>query len=150
MPEDVLIVGTIFGTAGWMVWTISNNIRRAKTAREVADLHSRLLDKFAASQELLAYVESGAGRQFLESAGSSTTNPAARILNAIQVGTVLTLVGIALLLVRSVQYDPDLTQFLIVCGAVALAVGVGFLLSALISFGLCKNWGLLNPAELRK
>lgn len=150
MNDDVVIVPTIFGVFGWIVWTISTNIRRSKTAREIADLHAKLLDKFAASQELQNYIESDAGRRFLESASTGYANPSGRILNAVQAGTILSLVGLAGLLVRATLQDTDLRQFLIVAGSIVLAIGIGFLVSALISYGLCKSWGLLNRIEARK
>ena len=150
MHDDIFIVPTIFFTFGWVVWTIATNIRRSKTARAVADLHSRVLDKCAATQDLLAYLESDSGRKFLESAGTDTANPSNRILNALQAGFILALVGGAFLTVRTAPIDPDAQQVLLVLGAVALAIGIGFLLSAAMSYLLCKNWGLLNPAQVRK
>ncbi|MBV8833163.1 MAG: hypothetical protein JO108_28530 [Acidobacteriaceae bacterium] len=150
MHDDIFIVPTIFFTFGFIVWTIATNIRRSKAARAVADLHTRVLDKCAASQDLLSYLESDAGRQFLESAGTETTNPSGRILNAVQAGFILSLVGGAFLAVRAAPIDPDASQILLVLGSVALAIGVGFLLSAATSYVLCKNWGLLNPMQARK
>jgi hypothetical protein len=150
MQTEFVVVPTIFGTFGWVVYTISTNIRRGHTARAVADLHAKLLDKCAASQDLLAYMESDAGRRFLQSAGSEAAQPWSRILNAMQAGFVLALVGVAELVVRSLEQNSDTSEFLLVTGAVALAIGVGFLISAVTSFVLSKSWGLLAPAQLPK
>jgi hypothetical protein len=150
MHSDVPIVATIFGTFGWVVYTISTNIRRAHASRAVADLHSKLLDKCAASQDLVAYLESGSGQKFLESAGTEGSQPWLRILSAMQAGVVLTLVGIAELIVRNVEQNSDTAEFLLISGAIALAIGVGFLISAATSFALSKSWGLLTASQLRK
>jgi hypothetical protein len=150
MQSDVIIAPALFATFGWVVYTISTNIRRAQTARAVSDLHTKLLEKCAASQDLIAYLESASGRKFLESAGIESTQPAARILNAMQAGFVLALVGAAELIVRGIEYTPDTEQFLLITGAIALAVGIGFLISALTSFILSKSWGLLRPSEYLK
>lgn len=150
MNSDVPIVATIFGTFGWVVYTISTNIRKAHASRAVADLHSKLLDKCAASQDLVAYLESGSGQKFLESAGAEGSQPWSRILNAIQAGFVLSLVGVAELIVRSFEQNTDTGEFLLITGAVALAIGVGFLISAATSFALSKSWGLLTPSQVRK
>jgi hypothetical protein len=150
MGIDVLIPITIFGVFGWIVWTIATNIRRSKATRVVAELHTKLLDKCAASQELLGYLESEAGRRFLESASTSETNPASRILNALQGGAIILLVGVALLIVRSNVGHNDFQQFLLVSGAIAVAIGLGFLISAVASYLLCKSWGILTPAQMRR
>jgi hypothetical protein len=150
MQSDVPIVATIFGTFGWVVYTISTNIRRAHAARGVADLHAKLLDKCAASQDLVTYLESSSGRRFLESAGAEGTQPWSRILNAMQAGFILSLVGIAELIVRTLEPNADTDQFLLVSGAVALAIGLGFLISAATSFMLSRSWGLLTPSQLPK
>lgn len=150
MSSDVPIVATIFGTFGWVVYTISTNIRKAHASRAVADLHSKLLDKCAASQDLVTYLESGSGRKFLESAGTEGSQPWSRILSAMQAGFVLSLVGIAELIVRSLEQNADTSEFLLISGAIALAIGVGFLISAAMSFALSKSWGLLTPSQLPK
>ena len=148
MHDDVPIVMTIFGVFGWIVWTIATNIRRSKATRAVAELHAKLLDKCAASQELLGYLESEAGRRFLESASISGTNPASRILNALQGGITLSLVGVALLTIRF--YVGNAEQFFLTAGAIAVAVGLGFLISAGGSYFLCKSWGIRTPAQMRR
>jgi hypothetical protein len=154
MDDGFLVPLVIFATGGWMCWTISTNIRRSHAARAVAQLHSKLLDKCAASQDLMAYLESETGRKFLESAGTESANPAGRILNAIQAGAIALFVGIAELIVRMTMdviiRNSDEDHFLLVSGAIALAIGIGFLISAATSFALTKSWGLLNPSPLRK
>ena len=150
MSNDVPIVATIFGTFGWVVYTISTNIRKAHAARAVADLNSKLLDKCAASQDLVAYLESGPGQKFLDAAAVEGSQPWSRILGAMQAGFVLSLVGIAELIVRNSEQNPDTSDFLLISGAIALAIGMGFLVSAGTSFALSKSWGLLAPAQARK
>lgn len=147
MNSDVPIVMSIFATFGWIAYTISTNIRRAHTARNVAQLHARLLDKCATSQDVVAYLESTSGRKFLESAAVEGSHPLPRILGAMQWGFILALVGIAALIVRTWESSSDAADFLLVFGAIVLAIGSGFLLSAVVSFALSKSWGLLNPAK---
>ena len=150
LHDDVPIVATIFGTFGWVVYTISTNIRKAHAARAVADLNAKLLDKCASNQDLAIYLDSRPGQKFFDSAGFEGSQPWSRILGAMQAGFVLGLVGAAELIVRSSEQDPDTAEFLLISGAIALAIGLGFLLSAAASFGLSKSWGLLLPAQERK
>jgi hypothetical protein len=148
--HDVLIVAAIFGTLGWIVYTISTNIRRSKASRMQAEVHSKLLDRFSASQELLAYLQSPAGRKFLESETREGSQPWSRVLSAIQAGCVLSLVGAAELIVRTLERNGDLAEFLLITGAIALAIGLGFLVSAAAAFLLSKSYGLLTPSESLK
>jgi len=145
MPE--VVVAIIFGVFGWGVWVITTNIRRSKAARAVADLHAKLLDRCSSNNELLMYLESESGRRFLESASTSGATPFTRILNAVQAGAVLLLFGIGMVIVRLALEDTDARNVLVVLGAAALSIGAGFLVSAAISYALCKSWGILKPGE---
>jgi hypothetical protein len=145
MPE--VVVAIIFGVFGWIVWVITTNIRRSKTARAVADLHAKLLDRCSNNNELLMYLESESGRRYLESATTGGSTPFTRILNAVQAGAVLLLFGIAMVVVRLALEDTDARNVLVVLGAAALSIGAGFLISAAISYTLCKSWGILKPGE---
>jgi hypothetical protein len=147
MQPEVVIVPVIFGVFGWMVWTITTNIRQAKTARIVAELHGKVLDKCSANQELMSYVQSDAGRRFLESAATSQANPTARILNAVQAGTILSLVGGAFITVSNLHHEIEAREAFVTSGYLVLALGLGFLVSAAISYFLCKSWGLLTQVE---
>jgi hypothetical protein len=149
MQPEIIVVPTVFGVFGWTVWTITTNIRRAKTARIVADLHGKFLEKCSVSQDLMGYVQSDAGRRFLESAANEQTNPAARILNAIQAGTILSLLGGALIIVSNLHHEVEAQEILVTLGYLVLALGLGFLVSAAISYGLCRSWGLLQQADAK-
>jgi hypothetical protein len=143
--QEVLTVAIVFGMVSWVTWVIANAIRRGQTARTVANLHSKLLDKCTSNQELLSYLESQSGRRFLESTTTSEANPSGRILNAIQAGAITALAGGAMLIVRTEQrMDWDGREFLLICGAVLLAIGVGYLVSAAMSYVLCRSWGLFR------
>ena len=151
MQTEMVAIPVVFGVLGftlsWVVWVVATNIRRSKTASAVANLHSKLLDRCTASNDLLMYLESESGRRFLESATSETANPFPRILNAIQAGAILVLFGIAVVLVRLAFDETGARQAFLLLGSAALAIGAGFLISAGISYTLCKSWGLLKRPE---
>jgi hypothetical protein len=151
MGSEVPIVMTIFGSFGWTVWTISNSIRRSKATRVVAELHAKLLDRCAGSQDLVTYMESDTGKRFLESVTTGQASPSTRILNAIQSGAILGVIGAAILIVmKSTNQDYDVVQVFTLLGSIILATGLGFLISAGISYILCRSWGLLKPADDRR
>jgi hypothetical protein len=149
MQPEFVVVPTIFGVFGFIVWTITTNIRRAKVAHVVADMHGKVLEKCSANQELMGYVQSEAGRRFLESAADSQANPTSRILNAVQAGTILSLLGGASIIVSNLHRDADVREFFVTLGWLILALGLGFLVSAGVSYGLCRSWGLMNRAEAK-
>lgn len=142
-----LIPITLFLVIGWISTATVTNVRRAKVARAVAELHAQVLNKCSSSQDLIMYLESPSGRQFMQAATIDTANPFQRILSAYQAGIITLLVGIAALLVRRAGFEPDPDRFFLIMGALAIAVGTGFLISAASSYVLCKNWGLLKAAE---
>jgi hypothetical protein len=147
MPDSVaiaIIICTIACVFGWSIWVIAVNIRRSRWGKQVAELHSKLLDRFAGSQDLIAFLEGDAGRKYFESLAFDLKDSFSRILNGIQLGIALASLGLSLLLVRSAQDDPLTRKILLLVGTPATALGIGFLVSAAISHYLSKAWGLLN------
>jgi hypothetical protein len=118
------------------------NRRRSNVVKAQTEMQTRLLEKFGSSQEMLQYLQSDAGRKFLESATIEQTTPYGRILGSASVGVILSMLGLALLLVRG-QVAGGEAGF-IVTGTLFLALGVGFLLSAAVAYALSKAWGLIN------
>jgi len=129
----------------WVVRTILENRRWNKSFKVHEDVHTKLIDKFASGQELTAYMESDAGRRLLEWTPPSIEGrmpfAAGRILWSLQAGLILALAGVGLLSVR--HYVPDAAQPLLVFGMLGLTIGMGFCLSAIVSYGISKHLGLL-------
>jgi hypothetical protein len=130
----------------WVVRTILENRRWNKSFKVHEDVHTKLIDKFASGQELTAYMESDAGRRLLEWTPPSIEGrmpfAAGRILWSMQAGLILGLAGVGLLSVR--RYVPDGAQPLLVFGMLGLTIGLGFCLSAVLSYGISKHLGLLG------
>lgn len=149
MQPEIVVVPTIFGAIGFIVWTITTNIRRSKVASVVADLHGKVLERCSANQELMGYVQSDAGRRFLESAADGQANPTSRVLNAVQAGVILSLLGGASIVVSNFHQEVDAREFFVTLGWLVMSVGLGFLISAFVSYALCKSWGLLNRGDVK-
>ena len=97
----IVVVTTVFTCFGWVSWAGTTNWRRIKVARSQADIQSKLLDKFGGSKELLDYLQTDAGKQFLQSEPPEVpSSPHWRILRAMQAGIILTLFGVALMFGR--------------------------------------------------
>jgi hypothetical protein len=103
----------------------------------------RLFEKFGTSQELLAYLQSEAGRRFMDSATIEHARPLGRILGSIQTGLTLLLTGLGLLFLHG-RLSQSWSDDTLVFGVLAVALGIGFLLSAGVSYWLSKSWGLFD------
>jgi hypothetical protein len=68
-------------------------------------------------------------------------NAVARILTPLQIGFVLSLLGVGLLLIRHASPDTDVPM--LVLGMLALMPGIGFILSAGATWVLAHRLGLL-------
>jgi hypothetical protein len=63
---------------------------------------------------------------------------------SVQVGVVVAVVGLGMLLVTG-RVIPEVSEGLWLIGVLALALGLGFVLSAAVSYGLSRRLGLLEP-----
>jgi hypothetical protein len=144
MDKGVVVVFMIPGMFGWIAWVIFSTIRRYAIAKLQAGVQTKLLEKVGSGQELLAYAQTEAGRELLESLKVERISPHGRIIGALQTGIILIFFGAALLLLRNhVSFDGE--GFL-VFGTLICALGVGFAASAITSYYLSKSFGLLNGA----
>ena len=127
--------------------------RWARVSRVNAEVHNKILDRFGSNEELLAYVDSPAGRRFLEatpiaptsSSSGTVSAPYARILLSVQVGVLLVALGIGFLLVSGRAID-EVQPLLSSLAALSFCLGVGSIVSAGASFLLSRKLGLLNEA----
>ena len=143
----------VLGGFGWFVRTLVDYRRWHRLSRVQAETHTKLLDRFTANDELLAYVQSPAGSKFLQSApitldsGVGTralSAPFGRILLSAQAGVVLAAAGLGLYYVSG-RVDQEMVQPLYTLGIFSLFVGIGFIASAALSFVLSKRLGLFDP-----
>jgi hypothetical protein len=129
----------------YLVKNISANRRRRNEVRMQFDLQNKLLDKFGTSQELMEYLGSEAGRQFVAFAPPEPVSPYARILSSVQWGIVLLTAGVAFMFLRT-QIAEAFEGFTVM-GAFGIALGIGFLVSAAVAFFLSKSWGVINGQQ---
>jgi hypothetical protein len=145
----VIIVGSLL----WVTRSIMENRRWSRLAKVQAEAHTKLLERFGSSQELLAYMGTEPGKKFLESAPipiglepqTRFGAPLGRILWSAQLGLILTLGGAGLLFIRGSVVGGD--EPLLVFGTLGVTFGIGFILSAAFSYGLSKHLGLFERPE---
>ena len=149
-----VVVITVLSALAWIVRTLIDYRRWHRQSKTQAEVHAKLLDRFTANSELLAYVQSPAGARFLQSApialdpGSRSIGaPFSRILWSVQAGLVLAAAGFGLYYVSG-EVTEEVTQPIFTLGIVALSLGIGFVVSAIVSFILSKQLGLFEQPAL--
>jgi hypothetical protein len=137
----------------WLIRTLVDYRRWSLLAKVQTGVHTKLLDRFTANDDLLAYVQSPAGSKFLESspikldaAPRAMGAPFGRILWSLQGGLVLMSGGIGLQIVSD-RVGNEAAQPLNALGVLAVALGAGFVISAIISYGISQRLGLVEPVS---
>ena len=149
--------GMAIGLLVWLIRTIVDYRRWSQLAKVQTDVHTKLLDRFTANDDLLAYIQSPAGSKFLESSPirldtspRAVGAPLGRILWSVHGGLVLVAGGIGLQVVGARVAD-EAAQPLHALGVLAIALGLGFVISAIVSFVISQRLGLIErgPAAFR-
>lgn len=144
-----LVFVCILSALLWLTHVLLENRRWSRIFKLQTDVHSKLLERFGTSQEVLTYMSTDAGRRFLEATPIAVgldrqqpvPSPVARVLTPLQIGVVLTLLGLGLIFLRHSIPDGDAPLLLV--GTVVLMPGLGFIISAGITWILARRLGLM-------
>jgi hypothetical protein len=137
----------------WILRTILDNRRWYRMVKVQTETHAKLLDRFGSSQDMLAYMQSEAGKKFLESPifegprRQVSTLPFGRILWSVQIGVIAVFLGAGFLFLRG-KVTPDADMGLQIFGTLILTLGIGFLVSGGLSYVLAKYFGLLEGRDV--
>jgi hypothetical protein len=145
----------MLASLGFIAWTVWLGARRRQAQGQAqTDLQHRLLDKFSSPQEIGDFLQTEGGRRFLQGLTPGRRHSGKSILLALQIGTVVSLLGSATLSLGIIypMNRPGVAHPAVIFGLLILAVGIGFLISAGISYRLSKAWGIFsatngNPAD---
>ena len=105
-------------------------------------LQNKVVDKFQTVQEFGDFLESPGGNKFLSFLKFNGAAPREKILSSLSRGIIITAFGISLIIIE--QIFPEGARQLMAFGIVFIALGVGFLISTLTSYILCKKWGIIE------
>lgn len=151
MPAIVMIV--LLCALAWILRMLAESRRWTKVFTLQSEVHGKLIDRFATNQELLGYMETDAGKRFLEAAPIVTEtdsrrmpNLVSRLIATLQVGLVLTLLGAGLLGLRNSVGDAATTMM--VLGMIALMPGIGLILSAGALWVVGRRLNLMEPPRV--
>jgi len=140
----------------WLARMLVENRRWNRIFKMQSEVHTKLIEKFMNNQDLAAYMETEAGRKFLEAAPlpvafdqkQHVPSAVARVLTPLQTGIVMVLLGSGLLSLQ--QAGPDMQMPMRVLGTIVLMPGIGFIISAGVSWLLAARLGLMPEAAQSK
>lgn len=149
------LLGFLSVVAGitWIIRSVIEHRRWSRLAKVQAEVHNKLIDRLASNDEMLAYIQSPAGAGFLKAGpidigtGSRSMHaPFGRILWSAQAGVVLLALGLGLRWV-TVSAPNEVVEMLHFFGIIGQALGVGFMVSAGLSYLLSRRMGLIDAAH---
>jgi hypothetical protein len=134
----------------WLIHGFIDARRWSRLTTIQTEVHKKLMDRFTSSEELLAYIQTPAGAKFLESSPivldaspRTVAAPVSRILWTVQGGVVVIAVGAGLEVVGE-RLPFDIAQPLRALGVLGIALGLGLVASAIISFMISRRLGLME------
>ena len=142
----VVIVAMVFGATRVLIGMIAAFKNRSQVWAQT-ELHNKMLEKFGSTEEFTEYLKSDAGKSLFENLSNEPVAPQNKILGSIQKGAILTFLGIGLLVVGQMFLPFDSGNIMLVTGVISLMIGIGFLVSSLISYRLAKSWGIISTAN---
>jgi hypothetical protein len=141
--------GTFIGVTAWLIRAVIQHRRWLRLSKVQSDVHTKLMDRMTNNDELLAYIQSPAGRRFLESAPMVQQEqdsprigaPVGPIIWSMMAGVVLATVGIGFRVAASSVTNEGQQAFAVV-GVVVLALGAGFILASVMAYLVSLRMGL--------
>jgi hypothetical protein len=144
MMELIPIFGIIFSSVTTVLIVYFISRARSRRAEVQAEVQTRLIDRFGSAPELIEFLQSPVGKQFVSGVQSAPAVLAReRILSGFTRAIVLTMLGLAFvgLTILYGEYDNPLPFF----AAVFLALGIGYLLATFVTWRLSRQ---LHGADL--
>jgi hypothetical protein len=150
-----VFLGVLGVTVGvlWLVRTVLNHRRWLRVYRTQMELQTKMVDRFPTSEELIAYLRSGAATPMMVEPQPSGSwprvalpgTPVNRVLWSVQAGLVLSALAVGLVFVSNRLAIPEIGEVFYTIGVLLLAMGIGFVLSAAASYVLSQRLGILAP-----
>jgi hypothetical protein len=140
---------TVLVIVGSVARQVVDYRRWVRQSRMQMDVHTKILDRLQSNEDLLAYVQTPAGGNFLQftPAGPGPEPrmagaPFGRILWSVQAGVVLAALGMGFWFAQS-RVPEEVVPAFTVLGIIVMSLGIGAVISAIIAFVLSVRLGLL-------
>jgi hypothetical protein len=138
MDEEVIIPVAVFTMVVLLAW-IGHKSKLSRLT-ELGEMRKRLLDKFGSGTELSEFLATPQGQNFLkdQEIGAAQRSPKGKIVFSISGGIVLVMLAGAFFALMYMERD------LIFPATILMALGVGLLIAAAISYQLYKKWNMFQ------
>jgi hypothetical protein len=108
-----------------------------------AEVQTKLIDRFSSAPELIEFLQSPTGRQFVSGVQTGPARYAReRVIGGVSRAIVTLMIGVAFMVMWAI-----FGEFFAIPGILFAALGVGFLLSSFASYSLTLRMGLDDPLQ---
>ncbi len=129
----IFFAATIWIIKLWLDW---------KRHRLKNDLQNRLVEKIGNIQDLNNFLQTESGDRFLNSLTVAGGTAKDKLISAFSSGIILSVLGVAFFPLALLFADE--ARYFNAGGIVFLALGIGFLISAFVSYRISKKWGIIE------
>jgi hypothetical protein len=151
--EVLLGISFGIGALAWLIRSALDYQRWRHAAKIQTEAHTKIVDRLSSNEDLLAYIQSPAGQRYLDASvfapgtfdrvATPVNAPLNRILWSVQAGVVLAVSGGGLWIAKDGVID-EAAQALRIVAVLMMALGIGFVLSALAAYLLSRQLGLVS------
>jgi len=145
--EDAIMIVTIPALAGWVLWLVFRQYQlRTKARMQRTETFNRLIDKFGTAKEFVDFLQTDAGRRFMEDPLASPAHPMTSVRRFLQGGIILTVLGGALMLnALRLRDQTDINYInqalgLNYWGTIFIGGGIALMIVAAVSYRLAQRW----------
>lgn len=127
------IIGS-FVVTGFIVWSVTRS--RERRAELQAQVQSKLIERFGSATELVEFLQSPAGREFVTGVQSAPVLATReRAVNGLSRALVLTGLGVAFIVLWGVEGGSGFA----IPGFILASIGLANLIGAIVSLRMAKN-----------
>lgn len=128
----------------WIVVAIVNG--KTARAKAHAEVQARMVDRFGTAPEFVEFLHTTEGRAFMGAVEKTQQRTALdRVVGGFSKAVVMACLGLGFIILYLV---PDTRwEGFIITGLILFTLGIGFLLAALLSLKLSRNWGLVGTTQ---
>jgi len=124
--KDVFMMVTMWAFVGTALYIIATTIRR----KQRITMQQHMLNKFETAKDFAEFVQTPAGQKYVMGFADTAASTKTSILNSVRLGIVLMFIGFGLQ-----TMGPGAMRI----GLLVVTTGVGFLVSAAISYVLARK-----------
>jgi hypothetical protein len=151
----IMSIGIVTSGIFLLARMVVEHRRWQRAMRAQSELQTKLIDRFSSSDDLLAYLQTPAGKALTEplsmphAAPRPMSAPLSRIFWSLQSGIVVSALGTGLIVVGSAIARDEFADVLHGIGIIVLLIGIGFTLSSAVSYFLSHRLGLVQSLTAR-